>query len=137
MTSESLACLSDPGGRLAGRWRGGQKGWDCMLEARWYGHRGVFFLPGKNIHPCLPVVAWQAGGCGPDLGQLEGCASGQFSSRQSTAQPTNSPHNQEGVWHHTTFFSFLLRAISRGQWQKPPILTNADPIKKRKFGIIL
>ena len=102
MTSESLASLSDPGGRLVGRWRVGQKGWDCMLEACWYGHRGVFFLPGKNIHPCR----WSHGPVlGPDLGQLEGCASGQFS-RQSTAhrptdQPTNYPHNQEACATHT------------------------------------
>ena len=87
MTSESLACLSDPGGRLAGRRRSGQKGWDCMLEACWYGHRGVFFLPGKNIHPCR----WSHGRCLGQtyLGQLDGCASiGSFPGSRRPNPPT-------------------------------------------------
>ena len=104
MTSESLACLSDPGGRLVQRWRGAGKkdGTACSRPAGMVIVGASFSFQERIYTPaCLPVVAWQGpvlGGGPPDLGQLEGCASsGQFSSRQSlTAQPTNSPeHNQE------------------------------------------
>ena len=53
MTSESLpARLSDPGRGTVRRGKKDGTDWPCMLEAPSYGHRGVFLLPGKNIHPC-------------------------------------------------------------------------------------
>ena len=53
MTSESLpARLSDPGRSTVRRGKKDGTDWPCMLEALSYGHRGVFLLPGKNIHPC-------------------------------------------------------------------------------------
>ena len=94
-------------------------------RGRWYGHRPSFqeriYTPACRWPHGKPVLG------GPDPGQLGGCASGQFSSRQSTGQPTNSIIRPSILAEHN-LFQWLWHFLENSS--KERILHNSEGMRQ-------